>query len=67
MDPGQAMSCVTLTNDQLIDQIEAALMKYGHADVTGSRARAVHLKKGINRLVAEALARGISVPWIRML
>lgn len=61
------MSCVTLTNDQLIEQIEMGLMKYGLADVTGARARAVHLKKGINRLVAEALARGISVPWIRML
>lgn len=61
------MSCVTLSDDELVREIEAALMRYGLADVTGARARAVHLKKGINRLVAEALARGISVPWIRML
>lgn len=61
------MSCAILSDEQLIAQIETGLTKFGYAEVTGERARALHLKKGINRLVAEALARGISVPWIRPL
>lgn len=59
------MSAITLTNADLLAQLENMLVKYGHADALSDYRRRLECKKAINRLVEELLRRGIDLPYVR--
>lgn len=59
------MSANQLSDDQLLQQFEKMLMKYGQADATGYYRKRLEYKKALNHMAEELLRRGHQIPYVR--